>query len=138
MSRIAHDIPDLDRKGLREFGLLMGGIIAGLFGLLLPWLLEHPLPAWPWPIAGTLALWALLSPDTMRPLYRLWIRFGLLLNRLTTPLILGVLFFVVITPVALVMRIAGRDSMARRLDEHARSYRVPSRKTPRESVERHY
>ena len=39
-----HKIPVLDRKGLREFGLVTGGIIAGLFGLFFPWLIERPFP----------------------------------------------------------------------------------------------
>ena len=42
-------IPELDRAGLRQFGLLMGGFVALVFGLLLPWLFERTLPLWPWP-----------------------------------------------------------------------------------------
>lgn len=47
MTNAAHEIPELDRKGLRQFGLVTGGIVAGLFGLLFPWLLERALPLWP-------------------------------------------------------------------------------------------
>ncbi|NIR28423.1 MAG: sxtJ [Gammaproteobacteria bacterium] len=138
MSQAIHEIPEADRKGLREFGLVIGGMVAGLFGLMFPWLLESPVPVWPWALGGILGVWALVAPDTLRPVYRLWMRFGLLLNRVTTPIILGVVFFLIITPVGFVMRLAGKDPMARRLDGAARSYRVASRETDKDNMEKPY
>jgi hypothetical protein len=44
MTSSAHTIPALDRNGLRRFGITTGGIIAALFGLFFPWLLERPIP----------------------------------------------------------------------------------------------
>ena len=41
-----HPIPQLDRKGLREFGLVTGVIVIVLFGLFFPWVLERAWPAW--------------------------------------------------------------------------------------------
>ena len=84
-----HEIPELDRKGLREFGLVTGGIIACLFGLFFPWAFDVAIPYWPWAVAGVLALWALIAPDTLRRVYRIWMRFALILSRITTPLIMG-------------------------------------------------
>ena len=49
-----HVIPELDRKGLRDFGLSTGGIVAALFGIFFPWLLERPWPLWPWIVLGLL------------------------------------------------------------------------------------
>ena len=54
-----------DNKTLREFGLITGSILVGLFGLLLPWIFEHNFPKWPWIIAGILWVWALLLPATL-------------------------------------------------------------------------
>lgn len=136
MNHATHAIPELDRKGLREFGLMTGGIVAGLFGLLLPWLLEHALPLWPWIIAGILGLWALVAPQMLNPVYRLWMRFGLLMSRVTTPIILGIVFFLVIAPVGFVMRLFTHDPMARRFDDNIESYRVPSRKAPKHNLEK--
>ena len=45
-------IPELDRRGLRSFGLTTGLMVAALFGLALPWLLEHQVPIWPWTDRG--------------------------------------------------------------------------------------
>lgn len=131
-----HSIPELDHKGLREFGIVTGAIVAVLFGLFFPWLLERDLPLWPWVFALVLALWALIAPQSLRPIYGLWMRLGLLLSQVTTPIILGIIFLFVILPVALLMRLAGHDPMARRFDDQAESYRVPSHPPKRKNMER--
>jgi hypothetical protein len=130
------DIPVLDRKGLREFGLITGGIFAGLFGLFFPWLLGRPSPYWPWALGAVLVLWALIAPATMQGFYRLWMLVALLLNRVTTPVIMSLVFFVIITPIALMMRLMGRDPMAQRLDPNAKTYRIQAAKPPKVHMER--
>ena len=129
-------IPELDRKGLRSFGITTGVIVAVLFGLFFPWLLDHAIPRWPWILCGVLATWGVVAPSSLRPVYRVWMRFGLLMSKVTTPLILGIVFYVVITPIALVRALLQRDSMARKLDERAETYRVVSKKPERENLER--
>lgn len=139
MAADTHNIPELDRNGLRHFGLLTGGLIVALFGLVFPWLLGKAIPAiplWPWLVGGLLATWALIAPERLGPVYHGWMRLALWLSRITTPLILGVVFFLVIVPVALVMKAIGYDPMARRFDETTTSYRVPSRKAPSEHMEK--
>lgn len=132
-----HAIPELDRKGLREFGLVTGGILVALFGLLIPWLLGRSFPLWPWLVLSVLAVWALAAPLSLRPVYRLWMRFGLLLSRITTPIILGIVFFLVITPMGLVRRVFAHDAMARKFDD-SETYRVPSRKAAIKNLEKPY
>ena len=129
-------IPELDAKGLREFALTTGAIVAGLFGLFFPWLLARPFPRWPWVIFAVLAVWGLAAPATLRPVYRGWMRFGLALSKVTTPLIMGLVFFVVIAPMGLIMRALGKDYLRRRLQPGAQTYRVPSSKAGRENFER--
>ena len=136
MAAISHEIPDLDRNGLRNFGLTTGAIVAVLFGLFFPWLLGRSMPLWPWVLCGTLVVWALLAPVSLRPVYRVWMRFGLLMSRVTTPVILSLVFYVVITPIAVIRGLLGKDSMARSLDEKMSTYRVKSRKASPENLER--
>ena len=136
MVAVPHTIPELDRKGLRSFGLTTGSIVAVLFGLLFPWLLDHNLPLWPWVLFGVLALWALAAPTTLRPVYKVWMRFGLLMSRVTTPLILGLVFYVVITPVSLIRALLGKDAMARTFDKDTASYRITSRAPEKENLEK--
>ena len=131
-----HAIPELDRKGLREFGLTTGGILAALFGLFFPWLLSRPYPRWPWIIAAVLVVWALAAPASLRAFYRLWMRLALLLNRITTPIVMAAVYFLVITPLAFIMRMAGRDPMAQRFDTNAKSYRIAIKKRSKDHMER--
>ena len=86
-------IEDLDKRGYRKFGLLTGAILAVLFGLIIPYLLSHGYPKWPWIIAATLAVFALAAPMALKYPYRLWMRFGLVMNWINTRLILGLLFY---------------------------------------------
>ena len=138
MSDVTHAIPELDRSGLRQFGITTGVIVAVLFGLFFPWLLEAGFVLWPWVLCGLLALMGLVAPMSLRPVYKIWMRFGLMMSRFTTPLIMGLVFFLVITPVALVMKIMGRDPMKRKLAHDQTTYRVSSSRSARERLERPY
>ena len=133
-----HEIVELDRKGLREFGLVTGGIVAVLFGLFFPWLLDFKIPVWPWVVAAALGAWAIAAPESLRPVYRWWMKLGLLLSKITTPLILGIVFFLLIFPMGLVVRLTGRDFMERRFDDKAKSYRKLSHKRLKEHMEKPY
>ncbi len=134
-----HTIPELDAKGLREFGLVTGGIVAGLFGLFFPWVFDRSFPEdfpwWPWIVFAVLAVWGLIAPNSLRPVYRNWMKFGLMLSRITTPIIMGLVFYLVITPFGLVRRLFAADAMARKF-ENLVSYRVPSKKIKKENLEK--
>ena len=129
-------IPELDRKGLREFGLSTGVAVVAIFGLLVPWIFDLGWPVWPWVIAALLWTPAVISPPSLRWIYRGWMRFGLLASRVMTPLVLGIVFFVMISPMAIVTRLKGKDPMQRTLDRNQKSYRVLSKKSPKEKLER--
>jgi len=61
--------------------------------------------------AGVFLCAAWFSPDILEPLNKLWFRFGLLLGAISSPIILSILFFMLITPIALIGRVFGRDSL---------------------------
>ena len=130
------EIPVLDRKGLRQFGFVLGGAVVVFFGLLIPWLFSWSYPLWPWFVLAGLGVWALIHPLSLHPVYKTWMRFGLLMNRVTTPLILGVVFFVMIAPIGAVRRVFGKDSIPKRRDPNLQSYRTSSDEISRESLER--
>ncbi len=137
MAGDTHKIPELDRKGLREFGLTTGALVAGLFGLFFPWLLERPWPVWPWAVFALLGGWALLAPASLRPVYFGWMRFGLLLSRITTPIIMALVFFLVLTPMALFRRLLRKDALQRQFDD-SDTYRVASKTPPEDHLDRPY
>jgi hypothetical protein len=70
---------------------------------------------------------ALLWPAVLAPLNRIWTRFGLLLHRIVSPVVLGVMFFGVVTPMGLVMRALGKDPLRLRFDPAARTYWIERR-----------
>ena len=65
---------------------------------------------------------SLIVPRWLAPLNRLWLKFGELLHRITSPIILGIMFFGVITPVGWLMRRTGKDLLRMKFDREAPSY----------------
>lgn len=104
----------------RSFGI----VFAVVFVAIACWPLLHggALRTWALIVAVGFALAAFLRPSILAPLNRRWTRFGLLLHRIVNPLVMAILFFGVITPAALVMRLLGKDPLRRRLDAKAESY----------------
>ena len=131
-----HQIPEPDRQGLRSFGLVTGGLVAALFGLFFPWLLDLATPIWPFAVGGLLAGVGLAAPMSLKSVYHWWMRFALALSKITTPIILGAVFFLMFLPMGLLMRLFRHDPMARRIDPSAGSYRVKSRRASPENMER--
>jgi hypothetical protein len=130
-------IPTLDNKGLRKFGLITGAIIVVLFALFFPWVFDAAaMPTWPWILAGLLWIPALLIPSTLRPVYTTWMKVGHAIGWVNTRIILGLLFYVLVLPMGLIMRLFGKDPMARRLDKAASSYRKKSISEPRDRLEK--
>lgn len=130
------DIPELDAAGLRKFGITIGAIVAVLFGLAFPYFFGWPIPRWPWIVAAVLIVWGLVLPASLRHVYLNWMRLGLLLNRIVSPIVLGIVFFVVVTPVGLLMRITGRNPMKKIVDADQDSYRVKSASKDANHLER--
>jgi hypothetical protein len=124
------------QKELRDFGLIVGGICATLFGLLLPLLKHRAFPLWPWIAAAILIAPALAYPAALRGPYFLWTKLGLALGSINQRIVLTFIFYVIVMPIGLAMRLFGRDPMARRFEPARESYRVASRKAPPVSMDR--
>lgn len=129
-------IVKLDKKGLRDFGLIFGLMIGLVFGILGPLLWRHALPLWPWILAVIFWVWALLAPQTLNPVYQVWMRIALVLGWINTRLILGIIFYLMLTPMGIIRRTMGSDPMRREWKRHVESYSIPSPVRTRESMER--
>jgi hypothetical protein len=68
--------------------------------------------------------------------FYLWMKLGQVLGWINTRIILGLVFFILFAPVALLLRILGKDPLHRKLDDKASTYRVDSEKLPRERMEK--
>ena len=77
-------------------------------------------------LAGSVILFvvALVRPSILDPLNRAWFIFGLLIGLVVNPLILGVVFFLVVTPMAVTRRLLGKDSLNLKFESSLKSYWV--------------
>lgn len=105
----------------------MAGAIALLFGLILPLLKSHPLPMLPWAISAGFMIVGLVMPKVLAPVYQLWLKIGHILGFINSRIILTLIFALVVTPMAMVMKLIKRDTMARKLEPQKTTYRVPCR-----------
>jgi hypothetical protein len=104
----------------RGFGLVFAGFFALVSGL--SWWRGHTAWHWALPVAAAFLVIAYTYPKVLAPLNLLWMKFGLLLHKVVTPLVLGLLFFVTITPIGLLARACGKDFLRLKLDPNANSY----------------
>lgn len=123
---------------LRKFGFIFAGIIIFLFGLFLPYLKHHEIRLWPFYIGLPVALLAAVWPAALRPFYVVWMKFGAVMGFINTRIIMSVFFFVMITPLAWVFKLLGKDPMARALEKSANTYRVVSKPYAKEEMEKPY
>lgn len=125
-----------DKKELRSFSLITGGLTPAIFGLLLPWHFEHSFPVWPWVVGGILITWGLVLPTSLKPVYRVWMAIGHGLGWVNSRIILSIMFYLIILPVGFIMRLTGKDPMRRGTSKEEKSYRVPSAVPDKKHMER--
>lgn len=127
-----------DKKELRNFGFVTGGLILTVFGLVLPWFFGHDYSLWPWVTGALLLVFASTLPTTLKPVYLVWMTIGNILGWINTRIILSIMFYLIILPVGLIKRLAGTDSMTRAMSKEQQSYRVIIAVAPKNHVERPY
>ncbi len=107
----------------RGFGIVFAVVFA-VIGLW-PLMGGESARTWALVLAGVLLALALMRPALLAPLNRLWLGLGAVLHRIVNPLVMGLMFFTVIMPTALVLRLMGKDLLRRRFHPGAESYWIP-------------
>jgi len=120
-----------NKKNLRQFGLVFSSGLALIFGLFFPWLNESLWPIWPWVVSCFFITVALTSANLLKPFYYSWMKVGDILGWLNTRIILGIIFFLIFTPISLIFSLVGRDAMTRKPDASLKSYKTKSVKLDR-------
>jgi hypothetical protein len=97
----------------RSFGWTFTGVfvIAGLF--LHPWVLV---------LAAATAAVTLVDAEKLAPLKHAWMKLGALMHHVVSPVVMGIIYFAVFTPMGVAMRLFGWDAMKRTWDPAAKSY----------------
>jgi len=103
-----------------------GALFTGVFGLLggYWWWRSNALFPWAFGASALTLLVSLAAPGWLAPANRAWMKLAEILNRVVGPVVLGAIFFLVLTPVAVAMRVIGRDAMKRRFEPAASTYWV--------------
>ena len=101
----------ISKKQLRDFGFLIGFGLPLIIGWLIPSVTGHAFRAWTlWISIPTLVI-GVLSPRILQKPYQIWIQLGHLLGYVNSRIILGIVFLVVLQPIAFVMKAFGYDPL---------------------------
>jgi hypothetical protein len=119
-----------EKKDLRSFGIVM----AVFFGLLGAWLLwkERDSYLYMFIIAGIFLLGGLALPIALKPLQIAWMTLAVILGWVMTRVILGILYYLIFTPMGLLARLFGKDFLNMKLDRNASSYWIEKKAEPGE------
>ena len=109
-----------DTRTLRRFGIVVG-IAFAVIGALL-WRRGSGLTVYFLAVAGALVLLGLVAPAVLKPVQKAWMTVAILIGWVMTRVILFVLFYLAITPIALLARLLGRDILDRKFDKAATTY----------------
>ncbi len=104
----------------RSFGILFTVVFA-LVGAYL-WRKHLAGHGWLLAASGLTLMVTLAVPDWLAPFNRTWMKLAELLNRIVSPLVLGLIFYGILTPIAWGMRLAGRDEMKRQFEPQSKTY----------------
>jgi Saxitoxin biosynthesis operon protein SxtJ len=128
---------EITKNQLRSFGLTVGGIFAGIG--VWPLLIHSAEPRW-WSliIAGALLLPAAIYPHSLVWPYKGWMALGHVMGWINTRIILGIVFYLVVTPIGIFRRWLGKDPMGQHLRPDVDSYRMVREPRPPSHLTKQY
>ena len=98
---------DIKISSNRSFGIVF--FIVFLLIALYPLTYSQDIRVWSTIISIIFLVLGLLNSKILTPLNKLWFKFGIFLGKIISPIIMGIIFFLVVTPIGLIMRIFGKD-----------------------------
>ncbi len=104
----------------RNFGLVF--FIVFLIVGLWPLTYDEPIRIWSAIISSIFLILGLMNSKLLTPLNKLWFKFGMILGAIVSPVVMGVVFFLVVTPIGLIMKIMGKDLLNKKYDKKKRTY----------------
>jgi len=108
------------KKDLRKFGLTVGGVLLLIAALLL-YFEKHSVPYFG-VIGGILFVAGLLIPQVLKPLNKIWMGLAIVLGFFMSRLILTILFYLILTPIAFIAKIVGKKFLILKYDKSANTY----------------
>ena len=111
---------DVKMGSERSFGI----VFAVVFGIIALWPLKNggDIRLWASIVSGAFLLIAFLMPKLLKPMNFVWFKFGLLLHKIVSPITMGLIYFLTVTPIGLLLRLFGKDVLNQKLDRDAETY----------------
>ena len=111
------------RKELRQFGLIVGAVftVIGIWPLVVR---GEPLRLWAIGIGGILIIFGGVLPQLLSPVHKGWMWVGHIMGWINTRILLGIVFYAIVTPIGLVFRLMRKDTMRQAFAESSTTYRV--------------
>ena len=91
----------------RSFGIVFCALF--LIVSLYPLINEEPIRYWSLIVSIIFLILGILNSNILSPLNKAWFKFGLFLGKIVSPIVMGIVFFAVVTPIALILKIMGKD-----------------------------
>ena len=91
----------------RNFGIVF--FIVFFIIAFLPLLNQNEIRYWSFFISVVFLFLAIIKSEILTPLNKIWFKFGIVLGKVVSPIVMGVIFFLVITPIGIFMRLIGKD-----------------------------
>ena len=111
----------------RSFGIVFFFVF--LIISLWPLLNENTLRVWSIIVAIIFLILGLINSNFLTPLNKLWFKFGKILGSVVAPIVMGVIFFLVITPTGFIMKLLGKDLLNKKYNNKVKSYWINREKS---------
>ena len=106
---------DIKIPSNRNFGIVF--FIVFFLISLYPLLNNETIRLWALAISLIFLLLGILNSTILTPLNKLWFKFGIFLGKIISPLIMGIIFFIVVTPIGLLMKLFGKDLLSLKFND---------------------
>ncbi len=113
----------ISKKTLREFGLIFGIGLPLVIGWIIPTLFGHEPRGWTLLVGIPTLILSVMFPNILKLPYRLWMQVGLTLGWLNSKIILGLVFFLILIPISVLMKLFNYDPLQKSLIRNKSSYR---------------
>ena len=111
---------EINKSSNRSFGIIFF-IVFFLIGFY-PFFSQEDLRIWALIISAVFLILGILDSKILTPLNKSWFKFGIILGKIISPLIMGLIFFLVVTPTGIIMRILGKDLINLKFKKNTKSY----------------
>ena len=111
----------------RSFGIVFFFVF--LIISLWPLINENPLRVWSIYVAIIFLILGLMNSNLLTPLNTLWFKFGKLLGSIVAPIVMGIVFFIIVTPTGFIMRMFGKDLLNKKYNNKSKSYWINREKS---------